>query len=205
LAGVNPLLKARDGAASAWRRSRDGTTRTAGWVKSGVGGAFGKARSGIAGIGSGSKDAEKSPGPVRDGISGAWERVGGASLMHRARSDNRVGAAVIVGAIVFVLWIAWTVYVWTENGSTAGIGVLITWPAVISALALLVSPFVAAVILVKRMAADGGPSLAMAGGGTTETAAGKPEEDEDPGEEEEEEAAGEGGDDSEGEENLKAG
>jgi hypothetical protein len=188
LAGVNPLHKVRDGAASAWRKSRDGTTRTAGWVKSGVSGAAGKARTGVAGIGGGSETGEKkSPGAVRDGISGGWERVGGASLLHRARSDNRVGAAVIIGAILFVLWIAWTIYVWTENGSTAGLGVLITWPAVLAAIALVASPFVAAVILVKRLAADGGPSLAIAGGGTAEMKAEAPEEasDEDDAEDEE--------------------
>ncbi len=106
--------------------------------------------------------------PVRDGLAGAWDRVGGGSLFHRARSDGRIGAAVILGAILFVLWIAWTVYVWTENGTAAGLGVLITWPAVLVALALVAAPFVGAVVLVRRLAANGGPTLAVAGGGTTE-------------------------------------
>ncbi len=188
---MNPLLKARDGAATAWRKSRDGTTRTAGWVRSGVSGAVGGARSKL----SRSDSTEpKEPGAVRDGISGAWDRVGGAALVDRGRADGRIGAALIIGAIVFVLWVAWTVYVWTENGATAGIGVLITWPAVIAALALVAAPFVAAVVLVKRMAADGGPSLAMAGGGTTETAAVKADEPED--EESEEDSAEAEDDDS---------
>ena len=144
---MNPLQKARDGAGSAWRSSRDGTKRTAGWVKGGV------------------TDATA---PIRDGLAGAWDRVGGVSLVHRARSDSRIGAAVILGAILFVLWIAWTVYVWTENGTAAGLGVLISWPAVLAVLALLAAPFVGAVVLVRRLAANGGPTLAVAGGGTTE-------------------------------------
>jgi hypothetical protein len=181
LAGVNPLHKARDGAVSAWRKSRDGTTRTAGWVKDGVASAFGRARS--------------TPGPVRDRVAAGWDRIGSGRLMHRAHSDNRVGAAVIIGAIVFVLWIAWTVYVWTENGSTAGLGVLITWPAVLAALALVASPFVAAVVLLRRLAADGGPSLAIAGGGTTKAGEDATEDDE---------AAGQGGDDPDDEDDTDA-
>jgi hypothetical protein len=185
LAGVNPLHKARDGAVSAWRKSRDGTTRTAGWVKDGVASAFGRARS--------------TPGPVRDRVAAGWDRIGGGRLMHRAHSDHRVGAAVIIGAIVFVLWIAWTVYVWTENGSTAGLGVLITWPAVLAALALVASPFVAAVILVRRMAADGGPTLAVAGGGTTEMKTEAPEDEESGSDEEEDSDDTESEDDDEDE------
>jgi hypothetical protein len=140
---VNPLQKARDGAGSAWA----GTKRTAGWVKGGIAGAT---------------------APVRDGLAGAWDRVGGGSLMHQARSDSRIGAGLIIGAILVVLWIAWTVYVWTENGTAAGLGVLISWPAVIVALALVAAPFVGAVVLVRRLAANGGPTLAVAGGGTAE-------------------------------------
>ena len=165
--GVNPLTKVRDGTTAAWRKSRDGTKRTASWVKDGTTGAFGKVR----------ERTSSSTGAARDGVGGAWDRVGGGRLAHRARQDNRFGAALIIGAIVLVLWIAWTVYVWIENGSTAGLGVLISWPAVIAAVALIAAPFVAAGVLIKRMAANGGPSLAIAGGGTTETAAAKADEE----------------------------
>lgn len=184
MAGVNPLEKAREG-----------TTRTAGWVKAGVSGAFGSARSKPARSDSSAAEETKEPGTIRDGISGAWDRVGGGALADRARSDNRIGAALIIGAIVFVLWIAWTIYVWTENGATAGLGVLISWPAVLAAIALVASPFVAAAILVKRLAADGGPSLAIAGGGTTETAAVKAEEPDEGDDSDEDEADEEAEDD----------
>jgi hypothetical protein len=165
LPSVNPLQKARESAGTAWQ----GTKRTTGWVKDGVTGVF-RSDSGDSSEGSFAKPA-KEPGPVRDGISGAWDRVGGASLIQRGRADSRVGAALIIGAIVVLLWIAWTVYVWTENGTAAGLGVLISWPAVLLALALVAAPFVGAVVLVRRLAADGGPTLAVAGGGTAEDAA----------------------------------
>ncbi len=155
---MNPLLKARDGAASTWRKSRDGTKRTASWVKGGVGGAFGKARS---------RGGEATSG-IREAVSSAGDRSGGASLLQRAKGDSRIGAALILGVLLLVTWIAWTVYVWSENGASAGLGVLISWPVVIAAIALIAAPFVAAVILVRRMAADREPALA--GGAVPATA-----------------------------------
>ena len=93
---------------------------------------------------------------------------GGASLWQRARSDARIGAALILGTLLLITWIAWTVYVWSENGSAAGIGVLISWPAVIAAVALVAAPFVVAAVLVRRLAPDGEPALA--GGAVPATA-----------------------------------
>jgi hypothetical protein len=177
LPGVNPLQKARDGAGTAWQ----GTKRTAGWVTGGIGGTIGDARSKMRrSQPAKSKEPKepKEPGAIRDGVAGVWDRVGGAWLVQRGRADNRVGAALIVGAILFVLWIAWTVYVWSENGTAAGLGVLISWPAVLLALALVAAPFVGAVVLVRRLAANDGPTLAVAGGGTTEATAAQSEESE---------------------------
>ena len=48
------------------------------------------------------------------------------------------------------MWIAWTVYVWSTNGSTAGLGVLISWPVVFGAVALVVAPFVLIARLILR-------------------------------------------------------
>ena len=154
----------------------DGTKRTAGWVKGGVGGTLGKARSGAAGLGGGaSKRTSTATGAARDGIGGAWDRVGGASLMQRARADSRIGAGLILGAILVLTWIAWTVYVWTENGSTAGLGVLISWPAVLVALALVAAPFVAAAMLARRLAENREPALAGGVPAAVESGAGKAE------------------------------
>jgi hypothetical protein len=66
--------------------------------------------------------------------------------------------------------------------------VLISWPAVIAALALIAAPFVVAAVLIRRMSGEGEPALAGAAGGSTETAAVKAEESED-GRAEDQEAA----------------
>jgi hypothetical protein len=198
---VNPLTKARDGATAAWSKSRDGTRRTATWIKDGTTGTAGKVRD----------RTSTATGGARDGIEAAWDRVGGGALVHRAKQDNRMGAALILGAILLVTWIAWTIYVWTENGSTAGLGVLISWPAVLTALALVAAPFVAAALLVRRLAADREPALA---GGVPATVEAEPvksesaededdaedeDEDEESGDDEDEESGDDEDDDSEDE------
>ena len=165
LPGVNPLQKARDGAGSAWA----GTKRTAGWDQADVAGASVKVRTGATNLrgaaqahvdehGGGPGWPGRDLGPRRRRLAGAPREAPTAASAPR----------VIIGAILFVLWIAWTVYVWTENGTAAGLGVLISWPAVLAVLALVAAPFVGAVVLVRRLAANGGPTLAVAGGGTTE-------------------------------------
>lgn len=194
LPDVNPLRKVRHGAGSAWA----GTKRTAGWVKGGVGGGFGKGRTGASNLrGAASERTSTSTEAARDGLAGVWDRVGGAWLVEHGKADSRVGAGLIIGAVLFVLWIAWTAYVWAENGTAAGLGVLISWPAVVLALALVAAPFVGAVVLVRRLAANGGPTLAVAGGGTTEPQAadGKESEEEPEGEDESDEEAEDEGED----------
>ena len=158
------------------------------------------------GAGSAWDGTKRTAGAARDGLAGFWDRIGGASLVQRGKSESWIGAALILGAILTVTWIAWTVYVWTENGSTAGLGVLISWPAVVLALALVAALFVAAVMLVRRLAADREPALA--GGAvpaTTEPAqaeSSEPEaesegEDEEPDDEDEDADEADEDDDSE--------
>lgn len=171
---MNPLERARDGAGRAWFTTKRGTTRTAGWVKDGVTGAFGKARSGVSGLrASAEEPASKPAGDTADGALGIWERIGGANLVERARGDQRVAIVWAIAGIVVLAWIGWTIYVWTQNGAAAGIGVLITWPAVFLGAAIVASPFVGAGVLVRRhrLAADGAPPIAGGGGTATETKA----------------------------------
>jgi hypothetical protein len=169
---VNPLEKARESAGRAWTRSKQGTTRTSGWVKDGVSGAVGKARGGLSGLRTGATGGDSKPtGGAGDGAPGIWERTGGATLVERARSDHRVAIAWAAGAFLLLAWIAWTIYVWAENGSTAGLGVLITWPAVFLVAGIIAAPFVGAGVLVHRhrLAADGAPAIEGGGGAATET------------------------------------
>jgi len=64
-------------------------------------------------------------------------------------SWRTIGLAIGV-ALIVVMWIGWTAYVWTENGSTAGIGVLISWPAVLAAVTLVTAPFIGGAVAVRR-------------------------------------------------------
>jgi hypothetical protein len=67
-----------------------------------------------------------------------------------------------VGGLLVAAWIAWAVYIWTENGASAGIGVLVSWPAVLAALALVTSPIWGTGLFLRRRrtaaeeGADGG-------------------------------------------------
>ncbi|HEX6586339.1 MAG TPA: hypothetical protein VF052_06275 [Solirubrobacterales bacterium] len=73
-----------------------------------------------------------------------------SAVIDRVRTDRRVAIGLVVAALFLVAWIAWAVYVWNENGSDAGVGVLVSWPAVLAALALVASPFVAVVWFLRN-------------------------------------------------------
>jgi hypothetical protein len=157
---VNPLQKTRAGVSRSWRTARDGTARTIGWVTGGVGSAPRRIGRGVAGAfrrnGQSTTPATGPPEPDAPKLS-LWERTGGARLVRRIQMRPRVAIAWAAGSLLVAVWIGWTVYVWIENGAEAGIGVLISWPAVFGALALISSPFVGAGLLVRRhrLATDG--------------------------------------------------
>jgi hypothetical protein len=77
------------------------------------------------------------------------------AVIHRVRSDRRLAIALVVAVLLLSAWIAWTVYVWNENGSDAGIGVLVSWPAALAALALIASPFVVGAWLLRSREQEG--------------------------------------------------
>jgi hypothetical protein len=174
---VNPLQKARARAARSWWTARDGTVRTAGWVVNGVAGAPRRIAAKVRGAGDDAPapGAGADPAPAADASPGIWDRSGGR-LVRAVRARPRAAAAWAGGAVVVAIWIGWTTYTWIENGADAGIGVLISWPAVFAALALVFSPFVGAGLLVRRhRVATDGP--AIAGGAMDE---GEPGESDDP-------------------------
>jgi hypothetical protein len=94
------------------------------------------------------------------------------SLRRRAREHPTLAVGIVGGALVGIAWIAWAIYVTAENGANAGLGVLITWPVLIGALALIAAPFVLTWMLVKRLSADGEGSPPIAGGANGEDPAG---------------------------------
>ena len=170
---MNPLTKVRDAAGSAAGRARsgassaasriggaprrawEGTTRTGSWVGGGVARGWERARGGVSGA---TGDARER---IRDTAEAASDRSGGTQLATRARTNPRIAIGWAVGALLLVAWIAWAAYVTAENGANAGLGVLLSWPVVFGALALVAAPFVAAAVLVRRLrGGDGGPPIA---------------------------------------------
>jgi hypothetical protein len=79
-------------------------------------------------------------------------------IVDRARSNQRLTVAIAAGGLVVLAWIGWTIYVTTDNGANAGLGVVLAWPLLLAALALVASPFVGIYLLVRRHPADEGGS-----------------------------------------------
>jgi hypothetical protein len=128
---------------------------------------------------------------------GALEQLrastGDGGFVHRARSNPRLVVAIAAGAILLFAWIGWAIYVTSADGATAGLGVVIAWPAMLAALALISLPFIGVYLLIRRLTPDEGAT-------NTETVEEEPE-DEEPGEDsEEDQDASEGNEDDESEE-----
>ena len=168
---MNPLTKVRSGATGAVAKVRGGVR--GGWnraggglskARGGVTGLGGRARGGLRSFGEGTRDRATSISDgARDGAAVAWERSGGARLTESARSNPHVAIAWAAVALLVIAWIAWTIYVTTKHGANAGLGVLISWPALFAALAIVSAPFIGAWLLVRRHRSDGS-SPAIAGG-----------------------------------------
>ena len=85
---------------------------------------------------------------------GALDQLRGANgdgVIARARSNPWLVVAIAAGAIVFLAWLGWAIYVTSKNGAGAGLGVVIAWPAMLAALTLISMPFVGGYLLVKRL------------------------------------------------------
>jgi len=130
---------------------------------------------------------------------GALDRLRGANgdgMIERARSNPRLIVAIAAGAILLLAWIGWAIYVTTSDGATAGLGVVIAWPAMLAALALISLPFIGGYLLIRRLSEDSG-STATA---EAETSEDENEEDSDEELEDSAEAAEEEGDEDDSEE-----
>ncbi len=99
---------------------------------------------------------------VRDAAGWAWARSGVPRLIAAARSKPGVAIAWAAGTLLVCAWIGWAVYTSVEHGAMAGLGVLLSWPVALGALAIIAAPFVAAALLIRRRR-DGDPP-AIAGG-----------------------------------------
>jgi hypothetical protein len=83
-----------------------------------------------------------------------------AGLVARVRAKPWLTVAVAAVAILVLAWIAWAVYVAADRGAREGLGVLIAWPALVVAAALIALPFVGIYLLIRRLQADTDSSTA---------------------------------------------
>lgn len=155
---MNPLQRA----GRSLRTAREGTGRTVRWVGNGIARGPRRTRARMAaGMGRDGAVTAKGGAPT----AAAAPADGGPGAFARARSNLRAILLWAAAGLLVAAWIGWTVYTWIENGAAAGIGVLISWPAVLAVLALLTSPLWAPRLVARerRMAAEGGNAGVTAG------------------------------------------
>jgi hypothetical protein len=78
---------------------------------------------------------------------------GDGGFVHRVRSNPRLVVAIAAGVVLLLAWIGWAIYVTSADGATAGLGVVIAWPAMVAALALISLPFIGGYLLIRRISA----------------------------------------------------
>ena len=68
-----------------------------------------------------------------------------------------LAVGIVVGLLLVCAWIAWTVHVWSDQGSRQGLGVLIVWPAILAVLAVIAIPFIWAFRVIRASARSDEP------------------------------------------------
>jgi hypothetical protein len=168
---VNPLPKIRSGAAAAGQKAKGAgkavvsKPRAAG---SALAGGFKWAGSGVASQTKAAGRAvgdrtKRTRGAVAAKTSPPWN-----AAKQKFQSHPQVGIAAIVGALLVIAWIAWAIYVASTNGANAGLGVVISWPAVFMAVALVAAPFVGLYLLIRRLQGNDPSDPPIAGGAPDE-------------------------------------
>ncbi len=140
---------------------------------------------------------------------GALDQLRGEEgILERARSNPRIVVAIAAGILLVLAWIGWAIYVTSENGAGAGLGVVVAWPAMLAALALISLPFIGGYLLIKRLSEDSGATASAEAETPEDEEESDDEEPEDSGDEaeedEEEEVEEEEDDDSDEESDTEA-
>jgi hypothetical protein len=81
--------------------------------------------------------------------------VPGDGILPRARANPWLIVGIAAGGLLVAGWIAWAAYVTSEHGATAGLGVVIAWPALLISLVLVALPFVGLGLLIRRLRLNG--------------------------------------------------
>jgi hypothetical protein len=113
--------------------------------------------------------------PPVDALDQLRDSANGRGIVDRLRSSRGLVVAVAGGILLLIAWVAWAVYVTSDNGGAAGLGVVIAWPALLVALALISLPFVGAYLLVQRLRSSEDTDAAAPDAG--EHSGGEPEEE----------------------------
>jgi hypothetical protein len=69
-----------------------------------------------------------------------------------------MAVAVVAGAILVAAWLGWAIYVASDQGVREGVGVLIAWPAIALAAALVVLPLIGLYLLIRWLSGGGEPA-----------------------------------------------
>jgi hypothetical protein len=115
-------------------------------------------------------------------------------LLQKARSNPWLGAAAIAAALLLIAWIAWAIYVTSDRGANAGLGVVLSWPVLLGALALVAALLAGPYLLIRLLSPGDEADVASSiSGGSADAEAEADEEDA---------AADEGEDDAEDEDSA---
>jgi hypothetical protein len=126
------------------------------------------------------------------------EAVPGDGILPRVRANPWLIVGIAGGGLLVAGWIAWAAYVTSEHGATAGLGVVIAWPALLSGLVLVALPLIGLGLMIGRLRSDDDePS-----GGTMKAEEAEDEEEDDS---VVDEADAEDAEDSEGAEEVPSG
>jgi hypothetical protein len=87
-----------------------------------------------------------------------WTRV--------VRANPWLAVATAAGVLLVAAWIAFAIHVTSDKGARAGLGVLVAWPALLVALALISLPFIWAFRLIRGTRANGTRSGSVDFGGS---------------------------------------
>jgi hypothetical protein len=118
----------------------------------------------------------------------ALDQLRDGELTDRVRSSPRLAVAIAGGVVLLLAWIGWAIYVTSSEGATAGLGVVIAWPALLAALGLISLPFIGGYLLIRRLSPDrGGVDTADAEPSESDDGDDEPEEEDEDSEEDEDE------------------
>jgi hypothetical protein len=87
---------------------------------------------------------------------GALDQLRGST--RQVRANPWLAVAIAAGVLLVAAWIAFGIHVTSDKGARAGLGVLVAWPALLVALALISLPFIWAFRLIRGARASGARS-----------------------------------------------